>query len=126
MSEYELVATPKTTRAVMDVAARYGVPLYDHVAAQIAEAVLECADDDHRVHVEVAPELWGGFVTVSPNHEVRTHVRERLRRQLAVELTDLGLLPTALPREVVTHSATRPWEPVKVELVVPVRHPSRR
>jgi hypothetical protein len=109
---------PSTHRTVQDAAARYGIDIHDTAARAIADAVLECADSDHRVTMEITPETWG-----QPG--VRTHVTDCLRRQLAIELMELGMLPTALPREVVT-TTYAPWEVTKVEMVVPVRKAPRR
>lgn len=100
--------------AAQDEALRQGVVLSQQVAVKVAAAVLEFADDEFRVRLEVAPEFW-------PGH--REDVLRRLRRQLAVELGDKELLPTTLPREVITYP-DKPWENVRVELVVPVRHPA--
>ena len=103
--------------AARDAAARYGVYLSPPAAEAVAKAVLECADGEHRVSVEVTPEVWD-------EPDVQAKVREHLRRQLSCELADTGMLPTAPPREL----ATRPrhsWETTRVELVVPVRRPSR-
>jgi hypothetical protein len=107
---------PKTQRAVQDVAARYGISLPDHMAAAIARAVLECADDEHRVTCGVTPSIW-------ERPDAKAAVTANLKRRMAVELADAGMLPTALPREVVTHPGGYPWEEIKVELVVPVRRP---
>ena len=100
--------------AARDLALRQGFDLSPAAAKAVAEAVLECADGEHRVSMEVAGEFWP---------DAGDRVRERLRRTLAIELADRELLPTALPREVVTRPAN-PWELVKVELVVPVRRPA--
>jgi hypothetical protein len=96
-----------------DAASRQGIDLSPDTAKAVAEAVLECADGEHRVSMEVADECWP---------EAASTARRRLRHALAVELADAELLPTALPREVVTRPA-QPWGLVKIELVVPVRHP---
>jgi hypothetical protein len=100
--------------AVMDAAARHGAYIPSpEAAAEIVRAVLECADDECRVSTQVAPELLA---------EALPGLRIRVRRQLMCELADRELLPTALPRQVITRSR-RAWDSVKVELVVPVRHP---
>ena len=109
------IGPPKTQRAVQAVAARYGISIHDHAAAAIAKAVLECADDEYRVSCGVTPEIW-------KRPDAKTAVTANLKRQMAAELVDAELLPTALPREVVTHPGY-PWEVVKVEWVVPVRRP---
>jgi len=95
-------------------AARAGVRLSPAAAEKIAAAVLEFADDEHRVRLEVAPQMWP---------QARATVLERLGIQMARDLVVMKVLPTALPREVVTGSVV-PWESVMVELVVPVRKPS--
>lgn len=109
---------PKTQAAVQDVAWRYGVGIPDAVAQAIASAVLECADDEYRASCQVVPELWG-----QPG--VQERVTRNLSFQTAIDLMERELLPTALPRQVVTRSEI-PWEPLTIEWVTPVRKaPSR-
>jgi hypothetical protein len=103
---------PNTVQAAMAAAARSRVILTPGVAANIAAAVLECADGEHRVRLEVASQLWP---------QVRKVALKRLHIQMASELVVRKLLPTALPREVVYGSRFE-WEPMAVELVVPVRN----
>lgn len=98
--------------AAQDAALRHGVALGPATAQAIAAAVLEFADTEYRVSLGVAPEIWSIA-------DARANVWRNLRRQLAYDLAGHELLPTALPREVVTPG--REWDPVKAELVVPVR-----
>jgi hypothetical protein len=117
MSEYPVLTSPlKPGAAAQEVAARYGIGLPDRVATAIAAAVLECADDELRVTMAITAELWG-------HPEAMKALDRDLRRRMAVDLMEAEMLPTALPRKVVTRSP-HPWEPVKVELVVPVRRPA--
>jgi len=97
--------------AAHDAALRHGVALHHDAARAVAAAVLEYADDECRVSLCVAQEMWPA---------AKETVLRNLRRQLAMELADHQLLPTVLPREVITQPA-KSWEPLKVELVVPVR-----
>lgn len=118
MNPVDIQPTDKTHRAVQDVAARYGVAITAPVAKAIAEAVLECADDEYRASCEVMPELWG-------RSDVMAELKRRLRLQVGFGLLEAEVLPTALPREVIIRPA-HPWEPLKVEWVVPTRKPPTR
>ena len=100
--------------AVEHEARRFGISLPPGAAERIARAVLECADDEHRVTAIFMPDfrdtvLSGGY-------------QRSLRHRLAIEVAYLGMLPTALPRQVVV-DGRMPWEAGRVELVVPVRRP---
>ncbi len=99
--------------AAQDAARRHGMDLPRSIAEAVAAAVLECADDECRVSMEVAPEYWPAAADTA---------RTRLRRSLAIDLADRELLPVTLPREVLSNPPV-PWKMVKVELVVPVRRP---
>lgn len=90
----------------------------DRAAAAIAEAVLECADDEYHASCGISPEIWD-------LPEAREAVTKNLKQQMAADLVDAELLPTALPRQVVTRPVYS-WEPIRVELVVPVRKPPSR
>jgi hypothetical protein len=103
--------------AAQDAALRLGVVLPHPVAVAVAAAVLECADDEYRAEAFIAPEFAGV-------PDAMKALERRLRQKLAYDLAEAELLPTALPRKVVTR-ASQLWEPVKVELVVPVRRALR-
>jgi len=111
--QFAATAGSKAADAAMEAAARRGIDLPPGVAAQVARAVLECADDEYRVKIQVAAEYWPA---------ARGKARERLGVQMAQELVAAGLLPAALPREVVT-PGRQPWDTTTVEFVVPVRRP---
>jgi len=68
--------------------------------------------------MEISPQLWDIPDAVKA-------LDRNLHRQMAAELAEAGLLPTALPRKVVTRPG-HGWEAIKVELVVPVRVPLKR
>ena len=107
----------RQTAAAQIAAARAGVELTPRTAEQIALAVLECADDEFRVIVQVAP-------SVAEDPEAIRMARERARRQLAWGLAENELLPVALPREVIGRPPV-PWGMTEMHLAVPVRHPNR-
>lgn len=113
-SEREIL-WPKTHLAAQMAAERYGINLGPRAAAQVARAVLECADDEYRVTGYIAREIEGPGAL--------GELRKRLRRQAAIEVADAGLLPTALPRELIRRPL-QPWELTEMRLIVPVRRPN--
>lgn len=104
--------------AAADAALRLGIGLPHRVAEAVAAAVLECADDEHRAEGFISAEIYDS----KQRDDAMAAIERRLRQKAAYDIAEAGLLPVALPRKVVTRPAV-PWEPVKVEMVVPVRRP---
>lgn len=98
---------------VVYAAARTGIKIGWREAEQIAAAVLDYADDEYRVRAE--------FSAGNSGYALDDRYQESLRRRLASEVMEAGMVPVAAPRRVVRDPGPWGWENGYVELVVPVR-----
>lgn len=90
--------------AVERTAAAHGIHLYTHVAAAIADAVLNTtADTVVSMREACAREQW------EHDERYRDHVRAHLRRKLLDAVTSQGRIPTTLPVEELRHYDWRNW-----------------
>jgi hypothetical protein len=106
--------TAATPAAVAQYAALlHRCSLTPEAAAAVAQAVLEFSEGSYSLSIELAPG-W------DDRPDYRDHALRGLRRSLAIDLDDNGLLPTAQPIEVI-RPGPPPWHLTTVELVVPVR-----
>jgi hypothetical protein len=108
---------PGTSRSAAD-AAQYAALMHRcgltrEAAVAVAQAVLEFSEGTYSLAIEVPPD-W------EERSAYREHALRGLRRALAIDLDANGLLPVALPTEVI-RPGREPGELITVELVVPVR-----
>jgi hypothetical protein len=110
--------TAATPAAVAQYAALlHRCSLTHEAAVAVAQAVLEFSEGTYSLAMELAPG-W------DERPDYRDHALRGLRRSLAIDLDDNGLLPTALPTEVI-RPGPAPRHLTTVELVVPVRVAAR-
>jgi hypothetical protein len=106
---------PTPAETVTQVAARHRCYLTAEAAAEIAAAVLLCADSTYQVRHAVTPEM-------ADIPEALGSLRKSMNRQLAVGLLDAGVLPVTLPRETVMRPVAS-YGLTVIEYSVPVRRP---
>src|SRR5579859_7911171 len=104
----------------MRAAARHRCYLPPDAAADIARAVLFCADTEYTVRHAISEDLR---LTAAETAALMDSLERRMHRQLAAGLLEAGVLPVTLPRKI-THAPRGPWGGVTVvEWTVPVRKP---
>jgi hypothetical protein len=106
-------------QAVQRTGARRGITIDRETAEQIAKAVLRASDTYAQVEVAVTDDVYDDLVR-DPGHFAS--VRKRMRRQLAVEALEDGLLLTRLPHEIIDRPpAPEGWYKRRIRLIAPAR-----
>lgn len=104
------------TEAVTMAAGFVNTMLYDHQAAYIAEVARSFAESQVRVCQAILRDQWS-------IEDFRAHVRQRMRHKLFDTVTSQGLIPVALPAEVLRYVPRFGWmpcdDPEKVSAEVP-------
>lgn len=126
----DLAQATSPADAARRMLARRGITVYDYLAQDVADAVLNYASDTISVRDRCERHMW-------QSRDFQEHLLQRLRHRLLDEITTQGCVPTALPAQAiryVTWAGSEPpaqpgdpepavWDQAEVVLSAPVRMP---